>query len=341
MSYEKKIIYLSCVENDKRICNGGHVKLERRGAKFIIDMQVNLKRYAYQDKFEVIVDGNDQSYPLGLIYLSDGTGNLRKEIEHQFSYEDICEIRMAISDKIYVIGKVKEPTLSSINFESAEGKDGYKDGQFMAEHPGKEWQYAAAPSSIDENGGDKGEGIIADISDGMVVKVTVDMPDGRVAEAAAKMPDGKAAEAAVDMMDGKANEETETVAEDEAPEAVRQILNDIRMVPDKWQLLLKNYRQLNPYEDERIYISIEPKDFVIMSSEYQQLAHNSFLLHGFYNYRHIILGREDEDYYLGVPGVFYEREKSVAMMFGFEVFECEGGKAENGKFGYYLKKVKV
>ncbi len=124
-------------------------------------------------------------------------------------------------------------------------------------------------------------------------------------------------------------------------EDVRKKLEEVRLTPDKWQQLLKSYKQIHPYGDERLYISLEPRDFVIMSEEYQHLAHNSFLLHGFYNYRHIILGAEEDGFYLGVPGVFYEREKMVAMMFGFEAFECEGGKAENGKFGYYLKKIKI
>ena len=31
----------------------------------------------------------------------------------------------------------------------------------------------------------------------------------------------------------------------------------------------------------------------------------------------------------------------VALMFGFEAFECSGGKAEAGKFGYYLRKVRI
>lgn len=124
-------------------------------------------------------------------------------------------------------------------------------------------------------------------------------------------------------------------------EDVRKKLEEVRLTPGKWQQLLKSYKQVRPYGDERIYIAIEPKDFVIMSGEYQHLAHNSFLLHGFYNYRHVILGTENDMYYLGVPGVYYEREKMVAMMFGFEAFECEGGKAENGKFGYYLKRIKI
>lgn len=130
-------------------------------------------------------------------------------------------------------------------------------------------------------------------------------------------------------------------------EAAETIHMDSAILSDKWQQLMQVYPVVHPYEDERQYVSIEPKDFVIMSGDYQHLANNSFLLHGFYNYRHIILGKEKDaadasgSFYLGVPGVYYEREKMVALMFGFEAFECSGGRAEPGKFGYYLRKVKI
>ncbi len=109
---------------------------------------------------------------------------------------------------------------------------------------------------------------------------------------------------------------------------------------DKWEQILDIYDKIHPYGDERVYVKLTPKDFIILSSKYQHLVNNSFLLHGFYNYRHVILGKEGE-YYLGVPGVYYEREKMVALMFGFEAFECASGKPETGEFGYYLRKVEL
>lgn len=110
---------------------------------------------------------------------------------------------------------------------------------------------------------------------------------------------------------------------------------------DKWEQILDTYDCIHPYGDERVYVKLEPKDFLILSSKYQHLVNNSFLLHGFYNYRHVILGKEKETYYLGVPGVFYEREKMVALMFGFEAFECAGGEPKAGEFGYYLRRVEL
>lgn len=119
-----------------------------------------------------------------------------------------------------------------------------------------------------------------------------------------------------------------------------QSMPDHNLKEDKWEQILSSYENIHPYGDERVYVKLEPKDFVILQSKYQHLVNNSFLLHGFYNYRYIILGKE-QDYYLGVPGVFYEREKMVAQMFGFEAFECPGGNVRGGEFGYYLRKVEL
>lgn len=116
---------------------------------------------------------------------------------------------------------------------------------------------------------------------------------------------------------------------------------------DKWKQLLRSYKQVHPFGDERTFIAIEPKDFIILQAPYQKLVNNSFLLHGFYNYRHMILGEDkamgngqEKCFYLGVPGTYFEREKKVAVMFGFEGFESDGA-IEIGKFGYYLRHVEI
>lgn len=118
--------------------------------------------------------------------------------------------------------------------------------------------------------------------------------------------------------------------------------------PNKWEQLRYSYQTVHPFGREDEFISIEPKDFIIMRQEYQNLVNNSFLLHGFYNYRHIILGRKKGNlqYYLGVPGTYYDREKMVAVMFGFEGFEASGEDSsdkeiEQGTFGYYMRKVDI
>lgn len=126
---------------------------------------------------------------------------------------------------------------------------------------------------------------------------------------------------------------------------------------DKWQQLCALYPVCHPFESGEDYISIEPRDFVVLRKEYQNLVSNSFLLHSFYNYHHLLLGKTqdaaEEIFYIGVPGVYLEREKRVAVMFGFEGFAQSmtksggtperGGRrmVEPGAFGYYMKKVEI
>ena len=124
-------------------------------------------------------------------------------------------------------------------------------------------------------------------------------------------------------------------------------LKAVSIAPDKWEQLKSQFKVIHPFGDEREFISMEIKDFTVLRENYQKLVNNSFLLHGFYNYRHLILGQDykigaenETCFYLGVPGVFFEREKMVAVMFGFEGFESSGP-VETGKFGYYLRRVEI
>ena len=115
----------------------------------------------------------------------------------------------------------------------------------------------------------------------------------------------------------------------------------------KWKKLKEEYPQVHPFGDDRCFISLEPGDLVILPASFQKLLNNSFLLHGFYNYRPLILGPDrelseegEENFYIGVPGTYFEREKMVAVMFGFEGFEGKGP-VEIGSFGYYMRKVNL
>ena len=117
------------------------------------------------------------------------------------------------------------------------------------------------------------------------------------------------------------------------------------LMEDKWKQLSEVYPHIAPFQDDRDYLSIGLGDFVIFTQKYYRLVNNSFLLHGFYNYKHLILARIEKRgeifYYIGVPGNFYDREKQVAVMFGFESFECREEPAGNGDYGYYMMRVEI
>lgn len=121
--------------------------------------------------------------------------------------------------------------------------------------------------------------------------------------------------------------------------------NTLRMKDTKWEQLSSIYPHIHPFRDAREFLSVGPEDFVVLRERCYQMTHNSFLLHGYYNYRHLLLLRQETagqaKYYIGVPGNFYEREKQVARMFGFESFEGAREPAWEGDFGYYLISVEL
>ena len=86
-----------------------------------------------------------------------------------------------------------------------------------------------------------------------------------------------------------------------------------------------------------------------MGEKQRELYYNSFLLHGYYQYRHVVAG----DGFIGVPGNFSQREAIAAKMMGFPLFieaenlqHCEIGEESRaeipqmGANGYFLCKVR-
>jgi hypothetical protein len=114
----------------------------------------------------------------------------------------------------------------------------------------------------------------------------------------------------------------------------------VRIQEDKWKQLSALYPHMAPFQDDRDFLTIGPNEFVILNRNYHKLVNNSFKLHGYYNYNHLIILRKakrgTELFYIGVPGNFYEKEKQVALMYGFESFECKKEPAQEGDFGYYM-----
>ena len=82
------------------------------------------------------------------------------------------------------------------------------------------------------------------------------------------------------------------------------------------------------------------EDIEHLPKEWGFLKQNHFLLHGFYEYHHLLLAklcnRHGERYALGVPGQFGYRDQYMAENFGFQDFSpLEQGKKCRGSFGYW------
>lgn len=91
-----------------------------------------------------------------------------------------------------------------------------------------------------------------------------------------------------------------------------------------WDRLRVTYPKVTAFEcaDGCEILVIKPQDIGLLPRENWVYGNNSFLLHGYYNYRYLILARlgksgERGRYILGVPGHYGNNEKYMAAMFGF------------------------
>lgn len=112
--------------------------------------------------------------------------------------------------------------------------------------------------------------------------------------------------------------------------------------------ILQKYPAIYPFEDDEIVacVRIEPGDIGLFPIENWVLGNNSFLLHGYYNFRHLIFAKrkvlDGEEFILGVPGVYQNREKFMAKMFGFAQFKCSKNiEQKTGEFGYWYLKINM
>ncbi|MBQ8813553.1 MAG: hypothetical protein IJZ85_03520 [Lachnospiraceae bacterium] len=112
--------------------------------------------------------------------------------------------------------------------------------------------------------------------------------------------------------------------------------------PEPWLTLCRLFPAAKPFEPsawEVLCISLQ--DIGRLPPENWVWGNNHFVLHGFYQYRHLILARQrvENRIYLGVPGEFGVNEKFMAAMFGLHRFERERkGKSE---MGYWLAPVNL
>ncbi len=68
-------------------------------------------------------------------------------------------------------------------------------------------------------------------------------------------------------------------------------------------------------------VQIELNDLRELPKHYWYLGNNSFLLHGFFNFHHLLFGRlPDGKWFIGVPGIYAAQEQVMASVFGFRGF---------------------
>ena len=134
------------------------------------------------------------------------------------------------------------------------------------------------------------------------------------------------------------------LAQDEEPECKKETLQDEESESGKLEDDLEKEACLGGKVRK-----IQRKDMVCLPRCEWRHANNSFLIHGYYNYHHLILTVRDDRLKLGVPGVYHPQEEKAAESFGFPEFIpaeeldlklTDEEKNDREKFGYWCRDIR-
>lgn len=377
--FQKKIIYLDYVERENKIKNGGVIKWEARGEESRVQIHIRGLYPTDSCRGELMLLSEGEGYPADTIYLQYGTAEYAGIWHNEnlagtgIPYEGCDGIIIKLSDTRFLRGIWRNREKQKAEAPETAPQNESEPAMLAAAQTAEE-----AMAVVRTMGPVSAAQTVLDAYDDTVLEPQP-MPGNEemrqdAAPAGEIQPDLPPHEPATEVPqpmpeteeprqdEPGAEEQPEPqqaapLAEDEAqshePEQAAEapFLRSQRKMqagqisPNKWEQLNRIYPKIQPFGDVREYLSIAPCDFVILSEHYQEMVQNSFLLHGYYNYGHLILTKIkegiDDNYYLGVPGVYYEREKQAALLFGFEGFEGDGDAVQDGSFGYYMKRVEI
>ena len=156
-----------------------------------------------------------------------------------------------------------------------------------------------------------------------------------------EQPEKKEQETVEESSEKKEQETVEEQTEKKEQETLEQSSEKKDLKKDDRDIDLQNFR--------RQIMKIQRGEISILPRCEWKLANNNFLLHGYYNYRHLVLIDEGNQLKLGVPGIYHEREARAAATFGFPEFIAEADvnvtlepqeRNENQQFGYWCRQVR-
>ncbi len=328
MRFERKIKYLDYLENGERVRGGGFLKLETGAEYFKMELTVKGVRGEKESVRDVILCGNGREAILGKIQLKEGQG--------EFRYT--CRLDSETGDAEIGDTGITCENLVGIRIPLGEGRETaciWEKVRFSTEQAEKTVLEQKQPAE---------QRRFEEVSEKLFEKQRrLEEPSARQQEKQKQPEKHKQSEKSMDKPSVEQEQyERSSAARDTA---VKELPEAAPLKENKWLQLCAIYPHINPFQDRREYLSIGPEDFVLLSEDSYRAAGNSFMLHGYYNYRHLILAREERRgeivYYVGVPGNYYDREKQVAVMFGFESFECAQEPAQSSDFGYYMMRVQL
>lgn len=111
-------------------------------------------------------------------------------------------------------------------------------------------------------------------------------------------------------------------------------------LPERLERVIAQAEHMYPFEDDTMdtCVRLDLQDIGLLPVKFWMYAGNSFVLHQYYSYRHLLLCKTHAgQYLLCVPGLHREKDRYMAESFGFSDFKPIHADAQNhdSDFGYW------
>lgn len=348
--FHRMITYLNLYEQGSKNRNIGFAKIEKRENRCLIEIHMKNTGYSTAPIPVYFYTRKQQTLPgilLGSMGLSHGNGdykvilNAENLADSGYSLEDIKGIFIPLSDEVMIVSQWDD--------------DEFVREQFIEPSKNEEEKIVSKESNNTEEASEKGPQITDRNPNNSSNNIT---SDNATDDGSNHTPSGSAVES-----QAKNTTSTEASSDITATEAAPKLIDISRREPRnsnisdsknkkekpedwnlKWKFILENYPVMTPFagDENTLCVRFELKDLRLLPKQYWYLGNNSFLLHGFFNYRYLILGMTEKSgnkrWFIGIPGVFQNPERVMATLFGFPEFRNEKSAPINtGEFGYWYR----
>lgn len=336
--YRRLISYIYAYEGEEKGKNIGFAKLEARNGQCRLSINVK-KIYAGGNDMGVYLLSSGQEIFLGNIFIRNGSGDFRTCVNVENVMGTGCSMDSCIGLVIH---------------EKGEDWRIYKTVWEDAVAQAAELEFAEVTS---EKRGDPDELLKKHIEelnqeiDQAAEEAARELEKQTLVQEAGVQETIEAPAPAPQPQTRSQTSQPEEIPLGNPKELERLDQEEEKWGPDElWNRFRKHYPKMQAFDSPGTVeiLSIRPQDIGLLPRENWGYGNNSFLLHGYYNYRYLIFARVGDEkhtrsrYILGVPGHYYSNEKYMASMFGFPHFVlAKTQPAQDGRFGYWYADVRM
>lgn len=316
---QRFITYIYKYKDDEKMENAGFAKIEIRGGQ--CRMEVHIRNVSTQQPEATIYlfarnEKVMQGIPVGSIPVSRGNGDVRYSFEIKelsnfgLTMDDMEGIVILLEENDYLASQWREGTIAKNLFHILNKKETSEDTPV---------QNAPVQNALERKQNEPEEN-----------KQTKE--------------DEKPFESEDDV-----REEAQSEAQQEKAQPIRAtgLPEEAHLEEAGWERVFQKLRLkldiFYPFEGQEIEcVRMQLNDLHEFPKKYWYIGNNSFLLHGFFNYRHVIFGELKEEtmtrHFIGVPGIFQNQERIMAALFGFPEFRtAKTAEYKTGSFGYWYR----